>query len=123
MLYAIFCYDNEAVTCAWSKDKDAEVMASLGAVQAKLSEQNRLGPVARLMPTTTATTIRKGAEPIVMDGPFAETKEQLLGFYIIDCVDLDQAIETAKDLAKASGSAGAFELRPLMVFRPGGPVG
>ena len=123
MLYAIFCYDDEAVTCAWSKDKDAEVMASLGAVQAKLAADKRLGPVARLMPTTTATTIRKGTEPIVMDGPFAETKEQLLGFYIIDCVDLDQAIETAKDLAKASGSAGAFELRPLMIFRPGGPVG
>jgi len=123
MLYAIFCYDDEAVTCAWSKDKDAEVMASLGAVQAKLAADRRLGPVARLMPTTTATTIRKGTEPIVMDGPFAETKEQLLGFYIIDCVDLDQAIETAKDLAKASGSAGAFELRPLMIFRPGGPVG
>jgi hypothetical protein len=123
MLYAIFCYDDEAVTCAWSKDKDAEVMASLGAVQTKLAADRRLGPVARLMPTTTATTIRKGTEPIVMDGPFAETKEQLLGFYIIDCVDLDQAIETAKDLAKASGSAGAFELRPLMLFRPGGPVG
>ena len=123
MLYAIFCYDNEAVTCAWSKDKDAEVMANLGAVQAKLAAANRLGPVARLMPTTTATTIRKGTEPIIMDGPFAETKEQLLGFYIIDCVDLEQAIETAKDLATASGSAGAFELRPLMLFRPGGPVG
>ncbi len=119
MLYAIFCYDNEAVTCAWSKEKDAEVMASLGKVQDKLRAQKRLGPVARLMPTTAATTVRKGKEPIIMDGPFAETKEQLLGFYIVDCVDLDAAIATAKDLAAASGSAGAFELRPLMVFRPG----
>ena len=119
MLYAIFCYDNESVTCAWSKEKDAEVMASLGEVQQKLVAQKRLGPVARLMPTTTATTIRKGKEPIIMDGPFAETKEQLLGFYIIDCDNLEAAIEVAKDLAKASGSAGAFELRPLMVFRPG----
>lgn len=120
MLYAIFCYDDEAVTCAWSKDKDAEVMASLGAVQDKLAAEHRLGPVARLMPTSTATTIRKGKVPVVMDGPFAETKEQLLGFYIVDCADLDAAIATAKELAIASGSAGAFELRPLMLFRPGG---
>ena len=123
MLYAIFCYDNEAVTCGWSKEKDAEVMASLGGVLEKLGKQGRLGPTARLMPTTTATTIRKGTAPVIMDGPFAETKEQLLGFYVVDCIDLDQAIETAKDLAKASGSAGAFELRPMMMFDPGGPLG
>jgi hypothetical protein len=120
MLYAIFCYDNEAVTCSWSKEKDDAVMASLGAVQTRLAAQNRLGPVARLMPTTTATTIRKGKEPIIMDGPFAETKEQLLGFYIVECADLEAAIDTAKDLARASGSAGAFEIRPISLFRPGG---
>ncbi len=123
MLYAIFCYDDEAVTCAWSKDKDDEVMAKLGAVQARLAAQGRLGPVARLMPTTTATTVRKGKEPIVLDGPFAETKEQLLGFYVVECANLDEAIEAAKELAQASGSAGAFELRPLQIFRPGGAVG
>jgi len=122
MLYAILCYDDEAVTCAWSKDKDDQVMASLGAVQARLAAQGRLGPVARLMPTTAATTIRKGKEPLVLDGPFAETKEQLLGFYIVDCANLDEAIAAARELAQASGSAGAFELRPLMVFRPGGPM-
>jgi len=122
MLYAIFCYDNEAVTCAWSKEKDDEVMANLGAVQKRLAAQNRLGPVARLMPTTTAVTVRKGKEPIIMDGPFAETKEQLLGFYVVECASLDEAIDAAKDLARASGSAGAFEIRPLAVFRPGGPL-
>ena len=122
MLYAIFCYDNEAITCAWSKEKDDAVMASLGEVQSKLAEKKRLGPVARLMATTTAMTVRKGKEPIVMDGPFAETKEQLLGFYIIDCANLEEAIDTAKDLARASGSNGAYEIRPLAVFRPGGPI-
>jgi hypothetical protein len=122
MLYAIFCYDNEAITCAWSKEKDEAVMASLGEVQTRLAARKRLGPVARLMPTTTATTVRKGKEPIVMDGPFAETKEQLLGFYVVDCDDLEEAIESAKDLARASGSAGAFEIRPVAVFRPGGPI-
>ncbi|HEY0993094.1 MAG TPA: YciI family protein [Kofleriaceae bacterium] len=122
MLYAIFCYDDETVTCAWSKEKDDAVMASLGEVQSKLAAKNRLGPVARLMPTTAAKTVRKGKQPIVMDGPFAETKEQLLGFYIVDCASLDEAIDTAKDLARASGSNGAYEIRPLAVFRPGGPI-
>ena len=122
MLYAIFCYDNEAITSAWSKEKDDAVMASLGEVQSKLAAKNRLGPVARLMPTTTEKTVRKGKQPIVMDGPFAETKEQLLGFYIVECTTVDEAIDVAKDLARASESNGAYEIRPLAVFRPGGPI-
>ena len=119
MLYAILCYDAEDVVWSWSKAEEEAVMARLDAVQQKLKAQGKLGPVARLLPTTAATTIRKSGEPLVMDGPFAETKEQLLGFYIVDVENLDEAIAIAKDLAKASGSAGAFELRPLAVFRPG----
>ena len=119
MLYAIFCYDSEATVSAWSKEKDDQVMTQLGGVMEKLAGEKRLGPVARLMNTTAATTVRKGAEPLVTDGPFAETKEQLLGFYIIDCASLDAAVDTAKDLARASGSAGAFEIRPLRFFHPG----
>ncbi|NVB84196.1 MAG: YciI family protein [Kofleriaceae bacterium] len=122
MLYAILCYDSQDAVCAWTKEKDDQVMAQLGAVQVELAKQKRLGPVARLAPTTKATTIRKGTHPVITDGPFAETKEQLLGFYVIDCASLDEAIETAKDLAKASGSAGAFELRPLQLFNPGGEL-
>jgi hypothetical protein len=119
MLYAILCYDSEEIVGAWSKEEDDAVMAKLAVVQEKLSKQGRLGPVARLLPTTAATTIRKGREPLVIDGPFAETKEQLLGFYIVDCSTLEEAIETASDLARASSSAGAYEIRPLSVFRPG----
>jgi hypothetical protein len=121
MLYAILCYDSEEVVSAWSKETDAAVMERLGAVQDRLRERGRLGPVARLMPTTAATTVRKGAEPLVLDGPFAETKEQLLGFYVVECDSLDEAIEVASDLGRASGSAGAHEVRPLMLYRPGGP--
>ena len=119
MLYAILCYDSEDVVGAWSKETDAVVMERLGAVQEKLAKQGRLGPVARLMPTTAATTVRKGSEPLVLDGPFAETKEQLLGFYVVDCDSLEEAIEVASDLGRASGSAGAHEVRPLMLYRPG----
>jgi hypothetical protein len=119
MLYAILCYDSEDVVGAWTKEEDAAVMERLGAVQEKLAAAGRLGPVARLLPTTAATTIRKGREPLVIDGPFAETKEQLLGFYVVDCASLEEAIEAAQDLARASGSAGAFELRPLAYFIAG----
>jgi hypothetical protein len=119
MLYAILCYDNEEVVGAWSEAREAEVMARLGAVQVGLAAQGRLGPVARLMPTSAATTVRKGADAMVLDGPFAETKEQLLGFYVVDCDSLDAAIAVAQDLGRASGSAGAHEVRPLMVFHPG----
>jgi hypothetical protein len=113
MLYAILCYNSEAAVGGWSKDYHDETMARLHAVNDKLARQGRLGPVARLLPTTAATTLRKGRENLVIDGPFAETKEQLLGFYIIDCASLDAAIETAKELAVANPGTGSYEIRPV----------
>ncbi|HEX2560230.1 YciI family protein [Phenylobacterium sp.] len=118
MLYAILCYDSEDVVGAWTKEEDEAAIKRLEVVEEKLARQGRLGPVARLLPTTAATTIRKGREAMVIDGPFAETKEQLLGFFIVECASLDDAIETAKELGKASSSAGSFEVRPLAVFKP-----
>jgi hypothetical protein len=119
MLYAILCYNDQSMTTSWPKEKEAEVMAKLGAVQEKLAKQGRLGPVARLMPTTAAMTLRKDREPpLVIDGPFAETKEQLLGFYIVRGETLDDALEIARDLGKAN-PGGSYEIRPLMLFSPG----
>ena len=122
MLYAVLCYDREDVVGAWSQEQDDAVMVRLGEVQQRLAAQGRIGPVARLLPTTAATTIRKGDKPVVLDGPFAETKEQLLGFYIVDADDLDGALEIARDLAAASGSPGAYELRPLRMFHDWGSL-
>ena len=119
MLYAILCYDSEDIVGAWSKQEDDAAMAKLDVVQQKLSKQGRLGPVARLLPTTAATTLRKGREAIVIDGPFAETKEQLLGFFVVECASLEEAIETAKELGRASSSNGSYEIRPISVFKPG----
>ena len=114
MLYAILCYNSEAAVGAWSKQYHDETMARLHVVNDKLAKQGRLGPVARLLPTTAATTLRKSrGENLVIDGPFAETKEQLLGFYIIDCASLDAAIETAKELAAANPGTGSYEIRPV----------
>lgn len=118
MLYAILCYNSEEAVGSWSKEYHDETMTRLYAVNDKLARQGRLGPVARLLPTTAATTLRKGREEMVIDGPFAETKEQLLGFYVIDCASLEEAIDTAKDLAKANPGTGSYEIRPVAEFRP-----
>ena len=119
MKYAILCYDHEEVTFAWTKEQDEAVVAALAEVKRKLAKEGRLGPTVRLMPTTAATTIRKGKEPVVLDGPFAETKEQLLGLCIVECDSLEQAIATAKDLARSIDSAGSYEVRPVRAFTPG----
>jgi hypothetical protein len=119
MLYAVLCYHREAEVCAWSKEHDQQVMDQLAAVEKKLTDQRRLGPVARLLPTSAATTLRKDSDPpLVLDGPFAETKEQLLGFFVIDCDNLEHAIETAKELGRAN-PGGSYEIRPIGLLRPG----
>ena len=115
MLYAILCYHDEDTVGSWSKEQDAAVMKKLAVVQEKLTKQGRLGPVARLLPTTAATTLRKDDPPIVLDGPFAETKEQLLGFYVVQADSLDDALGIAKQLGEAN-PGGAYEIRPIGVF-------
>ncbi|WP_442578454.1 YciI family protein [Mesorhizobium sp. ASY16-5R] len=121
MLYAVLCYNDESITSAWSKEEDAAVMNRLMKVQDKLIAQGRLGPVARLLPTTAATTLRKThGEPIVIDGPFAETKEQLLGFYLIDSASLDEALDAARELAAANPGVGSYEIRPVGYFAENG---
>ncbi|HKI04222.1 MAG TPA: YciI family protein [Thermoanaerobaculia bacterium] len=110
MLYAILCYDSEAEVGAMTQQEDDELMARLKAVNQTLMAKGKLGPTLRLMPTTAAATIRGGGE--VIDGPFAETKEQLLGFWIVDCATREEAVEAARQLgcAKATGS---LEVRPV----------
>jgi len=131
MLYAILCYNDEDITSAWTKEEDDRVMARLAAVTETVAKAGRLGPVARLMPTTTATTLRKAGQgkrleagpepPVVTDGPFAETKEQLLGFYVVDCASLEEALSFARELGHAN-PGGAYELRPISLFLPGTAV-
>jgi hypothetical protein len=120
MQYAVLCYHDEAAVNALTKEQDDALMAELEVVKRQL--ENKLGPVARLMPTHAATTLRAGAEPLVLDGPFAETKEALLGFYVIDCATLEEAIEAARLLMAprmAAGLMSALEVRPISVFFPG----
>lgn len=118
MLYALLCYNDEDVVWAWDKKQEAEVMQRLGVVRDRLEQAGKLGPSLRLLPTTAATTFRKSDPPLVIDGPFAETKEQLLGIYIIDVADLDDALQVAKELGDAN-PGGAYEIRPLAVYNSG----
>jgi hypothetical protein len=118
MLYALLCYNSEEMVFSWTKEEDDAVMARLSLVQEKLAAAKKLGPSLRLMPTTAATTLRKSDPPMVIDGPFAETKEQLLGFYVLDLENLDEALSVARDLGEAN-PGGAYEIRPLRLFLPG----
>jgi hypothetical protein len=120
MLYAMLCYHQEDVVCAWSKDEDDAVMQKLHAAQEPWARAGKLGPIARLLPTTAATTLRKDSDPpLVLDGPFAETKEQLLGFYVIDAKDLEEALGFAREMAQVN-PGGAYEVRPIAFYTPGG---
>jgi hypothetical protein len=69
-----------------------------------------------LQPTTTATTVRvRNGQPLITDGPFAETKEQLAGFYILECANLDEALALAAQIPAAS--FGCVEVRPILELR------
>ncbi|KKB07634.1 YciI family protein [Devosia chinhatensis] len=117
MLYAILCYNDEQEVSRWTAEEDAACMERLGKVQADMSARGKLGPVVRLWNTDEARTLRKSSgEPVVFDGPFAETKEQFLGFYVADCQSMDEAMDFAKKLAVANPGTGSYEIRPLRYF-------
>ena len=116
MLYTLLCYNKEEVVWSWSKEEDEALMARLFKVQDQLTREGKLGPSLRLLPTTAATTLR---DNLVMDGPFAETKEQLLGFYILDVPDLNGALDVARRLQEVNPTS-TYEVRPVALFMPDG---
>ena len=98
----------------WSAPEQAAEMAEYGAFGQAAAAVIRGG--AALYPTATATTVRvnggKGGDVVASDGPYAETKEVLTGFYLFECADLDEAIATAARMPAAWN--GAVEVRPLI---------
>jgi hypothetical protein len=120
MLYAVLCYNSEDMVFSWSKEEDDAVMRKLNVVQDKWRASGKLKPSLRLMPTSAATTLNK-TKDMVVDGPFAETKEQLLGLYLIDVVNLDEALTFARELGTAN-PGGAYELRPLLLYNANTPI-
>ena len=118
MLYAILAYHVESEVNSWSAEEDTALMANLRKAHERLDEVGRLGPAARLGETKKARTLRGPGDGMMIDGPFAETKEQLLGFYVVDFPDEDAAEDAVKHLRRANPSA-VYEVRPIRLFIPG----
>jgi hypothetical protein len=118
MLYAILAYHVEEDVASWTPEEDAALMLDLHKVHDRLKEESRLGPAARLGPTKGACVLRGRGAGVVIDGPFTESKEQLLGFYVIDCADREAAIAAARDLRQANPGA-MYEIRPVSLYLPG----
>ena len=98
----------------WSACPDATWFA----FAEQLAASGRMLAAEPLHPVGTATTVRvRNGQMSLTDGPFAETKEQLLGFYILDVENLDAALDAAREIA-AVNPGGAFEIRPIAVFNP-----
>ena len=119
MRYMMLIYSKE-IEGGPSPQQSAELMAAHGAAIEEAARSGILVGAEPLSPTSTATTVRmQNGKPLITDGPFAETKEQLAGYYILECRNLDEAIDwAAKIPTTCKGGEGCIEIRPL----PGLPV-
>ncbi|MFK0162881.1 YciI family protein [Rhizobium sp. NPDC090279] len=118
MYYAILAYHEEDIVESWSEKEDAALMTDLLEINDRMVRRKSLGPAARLGSTQNAVTLRGAGAGMVIDGPFAETKEQLLGFYVVDFPTIDEAIEAARELRHANPTA-VYEIRPILLYLPG----
>jgi hypothetical protein len=119
MKYAFTIYGDESQRDSATPEQQEAMSKAYAAVTQEMEEKGVFVAGDGLYPTATATTVRvREGDRDVTDGPFAETKEQLGGFYVLDVKDLDEAIEWA---AKIPGSQfGSVEIRPVMVFDEAG---
>jgi hypothetical protein len=119
MQYALLIYDDEQRMAAMSRDEGNALMAAYGAFTQELQSAGAMKGGDALQSTQAATTVRvRDGETLTTDGPFAETKEQLGGFYLIDADSLDEALEWAAKIPAAR--QGTIEVRPIMVFEESG---
>ena len=115
MKYAILLYGDESLDEKMSEAEMGELIAAYGVFQEKAAQRVEILGGEALMPTSMATSVRvRGGKAKRLDGPFAETKEQLGGFYVIDAADLDEAIEIAAMIPAALD--GTVEIRPIVDF-------
>lgn len=113
MQYMLLIYGDERIYESMSEGKIKQLMAGFGEYTAALTAAGVLRGGSELAPVRSATTVRgKGGKPVCTDGPFAETKEQLGGYYLIDVPNLDEAIHWAGRCPAAS--SGSIEVRPLV---------
>ncbi len=121
MRYMFLIYARESDMAERSAEDTAALRAAHWALMDEITRRGIFRGAEPLYPTSTATTVRAqtGAGPVVTDGPFAETKEQLAGYYILDCADLDEAISWAGKIPMlCKGQPGCVEIRPIMALPP-----
>jgi hypothetical protein len=112
MQYLLLIYENEAGRQNIDRQK---VMEEYGTFTKSIVESGNFKGGDGLQPTSTATTVRvKNGKPVTTHGPFAETREALIGYYAIEARDLDQALEIAARVPGAK--TGSIEVRPVMVY-------
>jgi hypothetical protein len=116
MLYSILIYGDEAHVAGFAPEKLKEVLDRHAGLRRDLNAKNQLGPVVRLNPEGARTVRRYKERPSVTDGPYAETKEQLMGIYIVDVPTFEDAVAATKQLDFESG---VFEIRTLMSCESG----
>jgi hypothetical protein len=115
MKYLCLIYDEERKLGAMSKKESDAFMGEYGAFTQDIKNSDHYIAGEALTPVSTATTIRaRNGKIATTDGPFAETKEQLGGFYLIEARDLNDAIQVASRIPSAK--TGSVEVRPIMVF-------
>ena len=112
MEYLLLICSDEQSYAAMSPDEAAAMSAAHAAFAEEMGARGVLRGGNRLHPTTEATTVQvRNGETLTTDGPFAETKEQMAGYYLVDCADLDEAIEVAAKIPTAA--EGTIEVRPI----------
>jgi hypothetical protein len=115
MQYILLIYENEQLTQAMTEAEGAAQMAAYGKFTADVRAAGVMVSGEPLEPTPTATSVRvRDGSTLVTDGPFAETREQLGGFYILDCATLDDAVAWAAQIPTAR--VGTIEVRPIMAL-------
>ncbi len=118
MRYMLLIYTDESIYSSMSESDMQADMAKWFEYDSSIKGAGAASSGEALQPTTTATTVRDdGGKPIVTDGPFAETKEQLGGYYLLDVENLDAAIQWARKCPAAE--YGSVELRPIQEFEQG----
>jgi hypothetical protein len=119
MKYLLTIYGDESGWNEVTPEQSAQVMAAYEAFGREVSEAGAMLGGEGLQPTATATTVRvRDGETLLTDGPFAETREQLGGFYLLDCKDLDEALRWAAKIPGAT--SGSVEVRPVMDYEAAG---
>jgi hypothetical protein len=120
MQYALLIYDNEDTWQNMSEAERGTILQEYGVYTEELRSAGAFAGGEALQPTATATTVTtKGGEALVTDGPFAETKEQLGGFYLINADSLDEALQWAAKIPSAR-VGGKIEVRPVIDFSGAG---